>query len=103
MPCNADYGDTHTKTVYVESGKQTQRLCGVFSVLEKQGILYKVLSEVDWAEAGVSKASTVTWWEHHKIEDQLRRQREQQAAELKRLKQKALNRLSPAERKALGY
>ena len=101
MPCNDGYGPGST-TVYVESGNQTARLCGVFTVLENRGELASVLNQVDWKEVGVSKASTIAWWERHKEEDRQRRQREAAETARKKARRAVLSKLSPAEKKILG-
>jgi len=100
MPCT-DGGDQR-RVEYVENGKQTSRLCAVFTVLEKNGTLDKVLKSADWVEAGVTEASTRQWWERHKNEDRLRRERERvrRLAEAKR--KAALSRISETDRKLLG-
>lgn len=43
----------------------------------------------------------IGWWKNHKREDQERFAREERAASDKRLKEKALAKLSPAEKKLL--
>jgi hypothetical protein len=101
MPCNGGYGPGST-TVYVESGKQTSRLCAVFSVLESMGQLDLVLNQADWKEAGVSKESTRAWWTRHKEEDRQRRQREAEKSARDKARRAVLSKLSPAEKKILG-
>jgi hypothetical protein len=88
--------------VYVESGKQTSRLCAVFSVLESRGELMNVLNAVDWKEAGVTKASTLLWWEEHQAKDRQRRQVEAAEAARKKARRAILSKLSPSEKKILG-
>ena len=100
MPCID--GREGTGLVYVESGSQTSRLCGIFTVLERNGILNKILEQVDWKEVGVSRVSTERWWKRHKEDDVARRKRENQQKLLKQKKQEALNRISPEDRKLLG-
>ena len=101
MPCN-DGGGSHSYPVYIEKGMQTSRLCAVFSVLEKRGILGEVLGAVDWKEAGVSESSTLAWWSRHKEEDRQRRQREAAEAARKKARRDVLSKLTPAEKKVLG-
>lgn len=107
MPCG-DGGSFSGRTEYVyqESGKQTQRLCAVFTALEKRGWLTQTLDTADWKEAGVSKASTLAWWERHKQEDRERKAREAREREEKRAREaareKAKKALTREERKLLG-
>lgn len=105
MPCN-DGMDPGGVTVYVEKGTQTSRLCAVFTVLQRRGMLDEILSQCDWRESGVSKKSTLEWWERHQREDVARRQREAQERERDRMKQaareKAKKALTREERKLLG-
>ena len=77
-----DGGGVHTSYIEVEKGTQTQRLCAVFSVLERRGLLKEVLDQCDWKEAGISRTSTVSWWERHKEADVARRQREAREREV---------------------
>lgn len=105
MPCY-DYSNENTRTVYVESGKQTARLCAVFTVLEKQGLLAQTLAQCDWKEAGVDLRNTVNWWENHKEEGRQRKDRERANRIVKDRNEKlvtsALDKLTAAEAKALG-
>jgi hypothetical protein len=101
MPCS-DGPSYRTETVYIESGKQTSRLCAVFTVLESMGQLDLVLNQADWKEAGVSKESTRAWWTRHKEEDRQRRQREAADSARKKARSAVLSKLSPAEKKILG-
>lgn len=45
MPCID--GGSFGRTEYVESGVQTQRLCAVFTAMQKMGVLDKVLKAAD--------------------------------------------------------
>lgn len=104
MPCNDGYGPGHT-VEYVErehDGKMAARLCAVLSVLEHNKSLDHILNQVNWREAGVSKAGLERWWNDHKLMDQQRKARERNERERQRTKEAALKKLSPAERKALG-
>jgi hypothetical protein len=77
-------------------------LCGLLTVLERSDNLDAVLDAMDWTEAGVSREWFDHWWPEHKREDAERRAWE--AAERSRLAERraALEKLSPAERAALG-
>ena len=60
------------------------------------------LDAVDWEEAGVTKRELMTWWEDHKEQDRVRRERmAEQLREIK-LRKEALAKLTPEEKKVLG-
>lgn len=105
MPCS-DGLDSNVRYVEVEKGTQTSRLCAVFSVLERRGLLKEVLDQCDGNEAGVSRASTVSWWERHKEADVARRQREAREREVARKREQAREKVKKAltreELKLLG-
>lgn len=100
MPCGDGGYPTHT--VYVESGTQTQRLCAVFSALQRRGLLDQILDEIDWKEAGVTRQGTLSWWKQHQVEDAERRQREKKEKERQAKRSAVLNKLSVEEKKILG-
>lgn len=75
-------------------------LCAVLSVCESENI--NVIDMIDYAEAGITKKQVESWWKNHKAKDAKRREAEREAKRKEELKQKALKKLSPAERKALG-
>lgn len=102
MPCYDPRDDVQKVEVEVESGKQTSRLCAIFSALERMGMLTQTLDNADWKECGVSRSSTEVWWKNHKEEDARRRQREREEAKRKRERHEALMSLTPKQRKALG-
>lgn len=100
MPCSD--GSDYVREVQVESGTQTQRLCAVFTVLERQRALDKVLDSVNWEEAGVTRASTEAWWQRHKREDLARRKREREARMKEAERLRVLRTLTPEQKKILG-
>ena len=102
MPCN-DGVDPGGSTVYVESGAQTSRLCGILTVLEKQGLLKGVLDMVDWKEVGVSRQSTEAFWNKHKMDDIVRRRQERLRREKEAKRKEAIAKLSLEDRKLLGF
>ena len=85
-------------------------LCAVFSTIETvdfEGLkVADVLNNADWKEAGVTRAAVAAWWKQHKAADRARKaSEERQRAEAERqsmLKASGLNKLTPAERIALG-
>ncbi len=92
MPCRVDepYNSPAQKPS-TPTGPAEAILCGVLTVIENAKQLKSVLDKVDWKEAGVTRNQAEKWWVEHKAEDQQRR-----------LKEAALKKLTPAERKALG-
>lgn len=100
MPCRD--GNENTYPVYVEKGEQTSRLCAVFKVLERNGTLDATLSAADWVGSGVSKKSTLEWWERHKREDAARLNREADERRRKAQRQAVLDKLSKEDKKLLG-
>lgn len=102
MPCNDGRDYDRIREVYVEKGTQTSRLCAVFTVLEKRGLLNDVLANCDWKESGVSQKSTLDWWERHKREDVERRQREARQREQDRKRKQLLSKLTIEEKRILN-
>jgi hypothetical protein len=103
MPCLDGRENIHTE--YVErlhDGVNAARLCAVFSVLEKQGLLEEVLRNANWQGSGVSSASTMQWWEEHKARDRRRILREEQEIQRRRDRAAAIAKLNPKDRKVLG-
>jgi len=74
----------------------------VFKVLEQQHRLQQTLDACDWTGSGVSKKSTLDWWERHKREDQERIAREQAELRRKQRRDKVIAKLSPEEIKLLN-
>lgn len=100
MPCYD--GRDNIREVYVEKGTQTARLCAVFKVLEQQHRLHQTLDACDWYGSGVSKKSTLEWWERHKREDAERIAREQAEREREQRRKKVLAKLSKEELQLLN-
>lgn len=100
MACRDGRDDAHY--IEVEKGVQTQRLCAVFTVLEKRGTLDKTLDEVDWVEAGTDRSKTEAWWRRHKEEDRRRKEQKQKDVERAKRRKIALLKLSAEERALLG-
>jgi hypothetical protein len=113
MPCR-DYYDDHPKQYFkdtIEGLKQQvsfaeSALCRTLAALEhvdslvetsspKQGDFY---NWINFAEAGIAKQDLVNWHQCHKILDQKHRE-EQRIMELR---EAALAKLTPEERKVLG-
>jgi hypothetical protein len=86
----------------LHDGRNAARLCAVFRVLERRGLLNEVLDNANWAGSGVSQRSTEAWWSEHKALDQQKKEREIAEEQRKRDREAALAKLSTKERKALG-
>ena len=97
MPCN-DGGPSPREVEYENTNAL---LCAIVRVLEKYDNLDHALNQVDWAEAGVTKATFHAWWERHKRLDAERRQREAETARLTALRRSAEAKLTPEEREAM--
>lgn len=80
----------------------SKALCAVMTVLEQQGALRKMLDAIDWTEAGIREASLQSWWDQHKQNDKARRQREASDKRREKIAQEAYDKLTPAQREALG-
>lgn len=95
MPCyTPDPGPSYEE---LREAKMPAVLCGILS---KHGL--SVLDGLDWKEVGVSRNEVEGWWTHHKKIDEQRRKREKDLADAVKAKREALQKLSKAERKALG-
>lgn len=91
MPCRYD-GSPEGNTRYFEEqlGRVTRVACEALRFLEDDGRLPDLSPELR------------RWWKQHKATDRRRREAEQEIARRKVLRKKALARLSPAEKRALG-
>lgn len=76
-------------------------LCAFATLAEKNGTLQEMLDKIDWNEAGVMRVEFVAWWERHKRDDRRRQAEEMSKTRKRKLRQDALDKLSPAERAAL--
>lgn len=78
-------------------------LCGIFTALEKHETVFKkILNEVNWDEVGVTRKDALAWFKKHKARDAARKEAEALEAKRARAKKRALEKLSPRERKLLG-
>lgn len=103
MPCltyDPITSERHVQEITKERNNFEAALCAVLTVCEKENI--NVIDMIDYAEAGITKKQVESWWEEHKEKDAIRRKTEREAKRKEELKQQALKKLSPAERKALG-
>jgi len=82
-------------------------LCGILSNIRdranrREDPIGNLFESVDWEEVGVTRKRVEKWWKDHQKEDEERRAREALEAARKRVRDEALAKLTPAERKALG-
>lgn len=95
MPCfTPDPGPSEEE---IREQKMPAVLCGILSKHGKD-----ILTGLDWKEIGVSRSEVEAWWSQHQAADAQRRKQEKEMAETESAKRKALKKLSPSEKKALG-
>lgn len=106
MPCSNDgAAEAYERERDKEFRRLTASLCAILRVAETNDINL-VLGQVDWQEAGVTREWLVGWWAEHKRADEARKIREARERfertqrEANRIK--ALSKLTPEERAALG-
>lgn len=101
MPCYTPDDPPPTQAQLNARGEMTLAqheavLCGILTKLATQ-----VLPLLDYAEIGVPHDLIRRWWIKHQAEDNVRRAREAQTQAQERLREQALSKLTPQERKAL--
>lgn len=85
MPCSDGGGPTDYTEGYQEKIRLlSTTLCGIFTLLEKEGKLEEILDLLDWKEMGISIAEVIDWWNKHQDEDNRRKQREKEARKQKK-------------------
>lgn len=89
MPCRTD-PDESAAYAREEMDKLTRIACDAVNILYKNGLMQRCNEE------------TIKWFEKHLEWDTRRQKQEKEEKEAKALAKKALAKLSPAERKALG-
>lgn len=94
MPCRCD-DMPHDR-------RPEQMLCAVLSVLDGEGTLADVLVRIDWEEAGIRRSELESWWDAHKEADRKRRETEAFNKRRDALRQSAITKMTPDERRALG-
>jgi len=114
MPCR-DYYDDHPEAYFRDVTEPALKrqvafaesaLCQTLAALEKaidsyneeHGTNRNVLDQINYKEAGITRAQLSKWWENHKKLDAQHREQER----IKQLKNAALAKLTAEERKALG-
>lgn len=105
MPCRDDFPPSADE-IRAENRRRSLPpavLCAILTVLENEGRLPEFLDKLNWKESGVARGELIEWWKEHKREDAIRRAREEAVARREELKQKALSKLTPAEREVLGH
>lgn len=99
MPCSD--GGPSWEQLHEERGIKAS-WCAILTVLERGGLLDRVLEECDWNEAGVTKQEVLGWWAGHKRRDAERRAQETASREQAAVATAARQKLSPEEQEALG-
>lgn len=102
MPCVTETDAERSRALASEMQLLTGSLCAVLSWLERRSLLQTTLDEIDWAEAGVERVHLRKWWSQHRRRDQQRRREEMEERSRQRTRRRALEKLSPEEREALG-
>jgi hypothetical protein len=113
MPCR-DYYDDHPEAYFrdvTEPALKAQisfaesALCATLDALESVVTSGKgdfgppdFYDEINFKEAGITKKELIEWRKKHKVLDEKHR-----AEELLRLRESGIAKLTPAERKALGF
>lgn len=105
MPCS-DGGWSDDVRVSRETVQEHNMLeasmCGLLTLLEKEGGISQWLSGVDWNEAGVKRKTLETWWKRHKEKDEKRRAKEAAEKRKEELRKTALGKLTAEELEVLG-
>lgn len=105
MPCS-DGGWSDDVRVSRETVQEHNMLeasmCGLLTLLEKEGGIGQWLSGVDWKEAGVKRKTLEMWWKKHKEEDEKRRAKEAAEKRKEELRKTALGKLTAEELEVLG-
>jgi hypothetical protein len=104
MPCRDEWAsEQEIRADYKELRLVQAGLCAVLSYLDSHQMAFPImLQSINWKEAGISEKEFVGWWEAHKVEDRMRREREAAEDRKKKLRQSALDKLTPEEKKVLG-
>ncbi len=101
MPCLNNYRDDIDQADHIELVNLRATLCAVFRVLEDKGQLDKLLTKLDYKEAGVKRKQITSWWAEHKAFDDRRRAREVAEEADRALIASARSKLTNEELKAL--
>jgi hypothetical protein len=104
MPCtDGGYSNDQYDEMRARLNKATALLCEVLTQLEGQSSVFvgkdgRILyNKLDPENLGLE-----SWWVKHQEDDRRRIEKENQAIEKEKIKQKALNKLSPEEKRLLG-
>ena len=98
MPC-ADYPPP-TQEMIDDKVVPPAALCAILRAVHPDRH-YILLDNVDWERAGITRYQFDSWWARHQVIDRKRREREQAEAQQRALREQALAKLTPEERKAL--
>jgi hypothetical protein len=109
MPCRDEYAEAASRLAYSKRCTAIEAmLCAFVTALSEKkslhqtSVLTEVLDVIDWKEAGVTRKEFNKWWDEHLRQDREKRLAARQARRQRRLRRAALNKLSAAEREAIG-
>ena len=77
-------------------------LCMVLTTLEEENEIGHFKELFDYKGSGINREEFVKWWQEHKAEDCVRRERERVVIERQEKKRIALAKLTPEECELLG-
>jgi hypothetical protein len=105
MPCrywddSLEMGRLRKNKAFLEAA-----LCAILTAKDLWYNYNDILDDIDYDEAGISKQELMDWWENHKKNDAVRREKEEKEKEEIRkfnLRVIALSKLTMEEREALG-
>jgi hypothetical protein len=113
MPCR-DWDESTRIQVVADHEKEARlqreidfleaALCGLIRSLPITGFVTRKypFERVNFKEAGIRRGQLQTWWEQHQIRDNRKVHEEMAEEARKKLRKKALAKLTPRERKLLG-
>lgn len=87
------------KNIYASDERNVVGLCTILSALSKKDrdrLLYSDAKDAQMRDVAA-------WWEEHEAADKKRLAEERKATKQEKLREQALAKLTPAERKALGF
>ena len=93
--------DTRFKQIAGQLQRREAMLAGVFTVLERKGILREVIQDVCEEQVGLKREQFSTWWREHRTRGKNRRRLEAHTRSDRRTKTAALAKLNDRERKLL--
>lgn len=103
MPCTYDTADEREAAAARRASDAEAIACAVLRWATYTMSLDEIFADTDiWDESGVTAKEAKTWWEEHSRKDLERKARDKKADREKKLKARALKKLTPEEREALA-